>query len=509
MRRQAAIVSVLAVSAALMGGVTEAATPAPTPTCSPMPQEPSSFCVTSTVSLTAPGSTPGTDEHDAAAPADLAIDIANVSPAHDADGSSGVWLDHVAVNLLSGLDGGPSIAPRGLPNNLLVAGSTGGCAPSGNDFSGCTAGTGTFYANVSGTMLDDGLHSGTFGIQKIANVTPAPEGSILDWKVTVDLCIDVLNQSCLGGAQEQTFDILSPAGLPSSSSGSTLVVPTRTASFSPFPGVTVDPGSFDTLHLHVDGQSANVDGALDPLAKPRTVVQVPTACGTARTLTVSTDRADAIAEAGGQPAAQELSQLTSYDITGCPTARFANTADRLSTATFDASASSAGLVDRTIAHYQWNFGDGTTATTSKPTVRHTFETPGDHPVWLTVVDSAGAYGFHAGAIKGSDMLFASSAKSVVAGHALTLSGLLHRWQQTTGLGGRAVQIRRCDAKGGNCHLVATLTTSTKAASRGAFQLTVHPTAPSVYTATFLGGSGYLGVRKSRSVAIRATLSRTG
>jgi hypothetical protein len=98
---------------------------------------------------------------------------------------------------------------------------------------------------------------------------------------------------------------------------------------------------------------------------------------------------------------------------------------------------------------------------------------------------------------------------VVAGHALTLSGLLHRWQQSAGLGGRTVQIKRCAANGSNCHLVASLTTSTRAADRGTFQITVHPTAPSVYTATFLGGNGYLGVRKSRSVAMRGTLSRTG
>jgi PKD repeat protein len=54
---------------------------------------------------------------------------------------------------------------------------------------------------------------------------------------------------------------------------------------------------------------------------------------------------------------------------------------------FDASASSAPV--GTIASYAWNFGDGTTATTSSPTIAHNFAGPGPYPVNLTVTDSAG------------------------------------------------------------------------------------------------------------------------
>jgi hypothetical protein len=208
MRRVASVVIALTVcgAGAWVAPAGAATSTDPTPICSPTPQEPSSFCVTSTLSLTAPGSDSATDTHDAAGPANLTLKVANTSPGHDGDGSSTVWLDQIELNVLSGLDGGPTLAAHGLPNNLIVAGSTAGCAPNGADFSSCTAGTGTFFANVTGTQFDDGLHSGTFGIQKIVNISPAPDGTTMDWQVTVDYCIafPMFQQSCLGGAQESS-----------------------------------------------------------------------------------------------------------------------------------------------------------------------------------------------------------------------------------------------------------------------------------------------------------------
>ncbi len=50
----------------------------------------------------------------------------------------------------------------------------------------------------------------------------------------------------------------------------------------------------------------------------------------------------------------------------------------------DRPASTAG-----IASYQWNFGDGTSATTTTPTTTHTYASPGNYSPTLTVTDTAG------------------------------------------------------------------------------------------------------------------------
>jgi DNA-binding beta-propeller fold protein YncE len=54
---------------------------------------------------------------------------------------------------------------------------------------------------------------------------------------------------------------------------------------------------------------------------------------------------------------------------------------------FDASASSTPNGD--IARYSWDFGDGTTATTTSPTTTHVYRAPGDYTASLTVTNTAG------------------------------------------------------------------------------------------------------------------------
>ena len=54
---------------------------------------------------------------------------------------------------------------------------------------------------------------------------------------------------------------------------------------------------------------------------------------------------------------------------------------------FDASASTVAF--GTITAYAWDFGDGSTATTSGPTITHTYATPGPHTATVTETDSAG------------------------------------------------------------------------------------------------------------------------
>ena len=54
---------------------------------------------------------------------------------------------------------------------------------------------------------------------------------------------------------------------------------------------------------------------------------------------------------------------------------------------FDASASVAP--GASIARYVWNFGDGTTATTTVPTTTHAYSTARRYTVTLIVIDQAG------------------------------------------------------------------------------------------------------------------------
>jgi len=72
-----------------------------------------------------------------------------------------------------------------------------------------------------------------------------------------------------------------------------------------------------------------------------------------------------------------------------PTAAFtATSAPPDSATTFDASASTASL-GQTVARYDWEFGDGTSATDAGPTPRHTYAAVGIYTVTLTVTDNAG------------------------------------------------------------------------------------------------------------------------
>lgn len=71
-----------------------------------------------------------------------------------------------------------------------------------------------------------------------------------------------------------------------------------------------------------------------------------------------------------------------------PLARFTITTGLLgSPSTFDASGSISPV--GTISNYFWNFGDGTTLSTSQPIVSHIYTSPGNFFVTLTVTNSAG------------------------------------------------------------------------------------------------------------------------
>jgi PKD repeat protein len=60
------------------------------------------------------------------------------------------------------------------------------------------------------------------------------------------------------------------------------------------------------------------------------------------------------------------------------------------TATFTATATAAS--GHSIRSFQWNFGDGTSSTTTGPTVTHLYDTPGTYVATVTATDDVGQTG---------------------------------------------------------------------------------------------------------------------
>ena len=107
----------------------------------------SSFCVSYDVGVIPPGTTTAVDS--AASPADVSLSFANSSAGLDS--STSRWLNEVDLSLVNGL-GPVNTSSNDLDPGLLVAGSSEACG-SGGDFTSCTAGHGTFYADLTGTVV--------------------------------------------------------------------------------------------------------------------------------------------------------------------------------------------------------------------------------------------------------------------------------------------------------------------------------------------------------------------
>lgn len=137
---------------------------------------------------------------------------------------------------------------------------------------------------------------------------------------------------------------------------------TQTAG-TPFsvPGTTPD---LDYVAITPDGNFAYVanfnNGAVDPIETSTNTVGTPIHMVRPSGIAITPDQA--------------------------PTAAFTVSISG-TTITLDASTSSSPV--GTIASYVWNFGDGQTATTSSPTITHTYTVSGSYTVSLTVINSAG------------------------------------------------------------------------------------------------------------------------
>jgi len=482
MARYRSLVAVAGTLAIAAGGLTGTAAAVGTETCNPTPHADASFCVTYGVGITQPGTS--TPETHAAAPADLTIDLDNTSTHAADDGTHSVWLKQIEVSLLSGLGGHAYALSSQLPNGLIIAGSTTNCG-SPPDVTACD-GYGGFFALVSGSGVFDGVRSGTFGVQRVENINPPAASTNLDWNVTIDFCLSTSLGSCTDGAQRQVIELRAAA--PSGANNGDNVTMPASVIIQPASGITVD-ASIDNVHLLLHGQSDTVSSGTPPAA-PVTVLHLPTRCGTAAADAVFTDRADTTVNA---PLKQS--------VTGCPTARFAK-AEHLLTAHFDGTTSTSPITGRTITKWHWSFGDGTSRVTTGPKVAHTYASSRNRTVRLVVEDSLGALSTaRSWLLRGSAMTWAASASRVKPGTAVTLSGRLTKWHSTTGLGGRKVTIQRCRVGTNHCTLVKTVTTSRHSGRVGKFSVVVHPTAAGDYRATYFGGGGYLGIRKSHRITM--------
>jgi hypothetical protein len=432
------------------------------------------FCATYSIGVLRPGTT--TTETRAMAPADLRLSLGNVTAGHDTIRSK--WLERAKVGLLSKGGVGGFVPSRQLPA-LLLSGSTDACG-TGSDFSACTAGHGTFSALVSDTgSEDDGYRTGTFGVQRVVNVTAPGNDNRLKWRAFVAFCVET-SIGCNGGtAKILPIDMVVPDEKPADGVVR-LVVPLSLAftfrySDTAIASTTAAIDSLTGLVIH--GRSNRLKTG-ETLAEKKTVVHLPATCGTADISAILMSR-------GGARAAVRPAQT----VTGCPTARLAGGPVGGNRVRLDAEGSAAHLAGRTVSAYHWDFGDGRRKTTTGPKVAHS-TTERDHRMSVVVEDSAGALSASRSIlIKGSDVTVHAPDR-VTPGQHVTVRGRLTRWHSDRGLGGRKIVVKYCPDLNG-CDLYRTLTTSSAAGSVGKFSFTFTAHYGNFYSVRFNGDEHYL------------------
>jgi YVTN family beta-propeller protein len=210
-----------------------------------------------------------------------------------------------------------------------------------------------------------------------------------------------------------------PSGIAITPNGSTAfvanavsatVTPIDLSTSTPETPIPVGPGP-NAVAITPDGSTAYVtcaNGAVTPIDIPTDTVEPPIAAGSGYAIAITPDGATAYVT-GNNPAGTSgtvtpinLSTKTAgspisvgLNPTGiaitpdqAPTARLAVAPKPAGSPTgFDASAST--VASGKIASYVWTFGDGTSATTTVPTITHAYGTPGTYRATVTETDSAG------------------------------------------------------------------------------------------------------------------------
>lgn len=272
------------------------------------------------------------------------------------------WLETVSLSIV-GPDGSP---PRGtpsaqLPEGLLIAGPGSCTAPTYTD---CPGGHGTLDATLLGFVST----TGAYGISEIVNDATPPTGVLVDYRATVKWCV-VEGGTCK----------------PKPDRTEELTLGTNTGGEFSFPAGGSEPGveyALRSLSFHLNGQSSQKDtgSGAESAGGNFTIVAASLSCGSLTGTSEYSSRAE------GSVAFQHT-----YTVTGCPTAAFAPyRTPGGSTIELDGSPSSASIGGRSVKTWKWNFGDGTSAETTKPTVVHEFAPASEPTVTLYVVDDAGA-----------------------------------------------------------------------------------------------------------------------
>ena len=270
---------------------------APTPalaaaveSCSPTPKVATSFCVSydSSVSSTV-----------AHSPVDASFSISDTSTGFPNDKTT--WMDLVTLHLTSGTTP-PRITPSAqMPNGLLITGGGPCTAP---NFTDCAAGNGTFVADIHGTPfgVEDGIHSGFYGITEIENVNPPASGAVIQWALHISWC---LHLNFLNSTQCGTTSTTVSGG----SAGSSIAFsPSQT--FSQFISactctITGD-ATLGSINANLHGRS-NMLAAGTSAGGMYTILMMPFSCGaTARSADFRSRDARAVTV-----------QLAPVTITGC------------------------------------------------------------------------------------------------------------------------------------------------------------------------------------------------
>ena len=438
------------------------------------------FCLSYGAAVMTPGSPAA--ETRPAAPVDLSIGVTNTSSAHTGDKPR--WFASVSADLLSSATAAPLLTPStAMPDGLMIAGTAAGC-PAGMDysFSSCTAGFGAALADVSGTGgLFDGVHTATFGIQRVVNVHSTP--LLVDYDVQFTACVSTLFGPCVSPYNgDLHLQVPQPSG--AATTRTVTLAVSGAASFSYPPGGTaIVDYSLDSLTVNLQGTS-NMLGNGSAADHAYDVLRLPASCGSVSASGAATDRAGASATVP-----------VSVTIAGCPTVSAVKaTVSGERTASLTATASSP--IGRSISSYVWEFGDGSTVTTTTPTVQHTYAVAAVRGVVVTALDQLGARAVPATITLNPSATTVKGPAKVTKGKKFKLKGTLT--SAGAALAGQTITVQRCNTKGQKCKQVASATT--KASGKYAVKVSAKKT--SQFVVAYDGGPAVFGSSASRSVKVK-------
>jgi hypothetical protein len=336
--------------------------------------------VTGTISFTGSGPAPSVLSHVIVAPSTL------TSPAVGVSGSAGVAVRDCI--LLSGGGSGMTISSgagneltrslvlSGAPDGKAVEAQIGGPAMSlllsSSILSGGPSGTGLSVKTGVGTLLPGSAGTATITAR---HVTIA--GSANAISLDASSATGLLNQAA-GSITASVFDSIVLGSNPlAHNAGIVLVAAPNTA----------------TLNFTRTDQASSPDLLFANAAKRNYHLRTDSPALNKGQVTAG----DSATDIDGQPRDDGNGSDLGADefVNTVPTAAFTVATPNPRSAqpvAFDASASTdrEGAIGGGIVQYQWNFGDGTTETTTTPTVQHTYPKDGTVVVQLVVVDRQGA-----------------------------------------------------------------------------------------------------------------------